>query len=171
MIYPSGYVGPYSQREYEEVLHYIKTRLRPGLLVANALAYPLAITGPTGRLSAFPAESLAWLRYVRPDDEEAFVEKLERSPNSIVVWCPSEFKDSNLSDFARLKETIDRLYEPETTFRGIEIWRRKGLGARRTLVDGDDDRGNTDHRGKVSASGPGPNAGHRIRLPRATSEP
>jgi hypothetical protein len=121
--YSTGYSGPYSQYEYHEVLDYIK-KLSPELCVANALAYPLAITGPTGRLSAFPAESLAWLRNVRRDDEDAFARELERTPNSVVVWCPSEF-DTELSDFSRLEETIHRLYEPEKQFYVIELWRRK----------------------------------------------
>ncbi|MGC8642167.1 MAG: hypothetical protein ACP5XB_20070 [Isosphaeraceae bacterium] len=126
VIYPDGYVGAYSRYEYDEVLRYIKTKVSPDVLIANALAYPLAITGPTARLSAFPAESLAWLRGVRPDDEEEFVKKLEETPHSVVVWCPTEF-DGELAEFKRIKETIHRLYEQEEQFSSIEIWRRKEL--------------------------------------------
>jgi hypothetical protein len=124
ILYQTGYFAPYTQYEYGELIGYVK-KLAPDTLVANALAYPLAITGPTGRLSAFPAESLAWVRWVRPEDEEAFLRKLEQTTNSVVVLCPGEF-DGELADLARLKEAIQRLYEPEKRFFGIEVWRRRG---------------------------------------------
>ena len=124
ITYPSGYVGSYPLSEYEGVLAYIKGRANQRASIANALAYPLALTGPTARLSAFPAESMAWLRWVRPDDEDAFVRKLEDTPESIVVWCPAEF-ERELSAFRRLETAIRRLYEPECRFSDIEIWRRR----------------------------------------------
>jgi hypothetical protein len=124
ILYPNGYVGPYPLQEYIDLLQYAKEKLAPEVRIANALEYPLAITGPTGRLSAFPAESMMWLRYVRPDDEDEFIRKLERTPSSVVVWCPAEF-DDGLTGFARLKDVIRRLYEPEKRFFAIEVWRRK----------------------------------------------
>jgi hypothetical protein len=125
IVYPNGYAGDYPLGEYDEVLAYIKGRVDQRASIANALAYPLALTGPTARLSAFPAESMAWLRWVRPDDEEAFVNKLEETRESIVVWCPREF-GRELSAFESLGAAIRRHYEPERRFSDIEIWRRKG---------------------------------------------
>ena len=58
--------------------------------MANALKGLPAVNGPTARLPAFPAESVAWLRMVAPEDEARFARSLEDTPDSVVVWVPSE---------------------------------------------------------------------------------
>jgi hypothetical protein len=122
LVYPNGYSGEYSLKDYQALIEYLSIK-DPNVTLANALAYPLALTGPTARLSAFPAESLAWLMLVRPDDESAFVEKLEQTPNSMVVWIPAEF-ERPLAPFDRLEQAIRKLYELDARVGPFEIWRR-----------------------------------------------
>lgn len=119
----------YPWKDYRAVLEYVQTRTSPGTRIANALQGAPAITGPTGQGSAFPAESVAWLFMVNPDEERAFAESLERAEDSIVVWAPSEIgynpKTGDRFDLERIVPVIRRLYERETTFGVIEVWRRK----------------------------------------------
>lgn len=122
--YPNGYAGDYSLQNYLALLDHLNETTGPETSLANALAYPLALTGPTARLSAFPAESLAWLMYVRSDDEDAFIDKLERTSDSVVVWVPSEFEHGQLARFGHLEMTIRNLYEFDTGIGPFEIWRR-----------------------------------------------
>jgi len=124
IVYPNGYSGDYPLRDYEALLKHLRTKTDPQVSLANALAYPLALTGPTARLSAFPAESLAWLMEARPDDEDVFVDKLERTQNSVVIWIPSEFRRSRIAQFKRIEQAIRRLYEPDARVGPFEIWRR-----------------------------------------------
>lgn len=125
LIYDDGYTGHYESRDYRALLEHLRRTTGPEISLANALSYPLALTGPLARPSAFPAESLAWLMYVRPDDEGAFVDKLEATPDSVVIWIPSEFEESLPAQFRRLASSIRRLYEPASQVGPFEVWRRK----------------------------------------------
>jgi hypothetical protein len=118
----------YPWEDYRDVLAYLRTATRPETRVANALYGVPAITGPTGRLSAFPAESLAWLVTVKrgdPAEERAFVGALERTPDSVVVWAPREFRRDREVKLQRLEAAIRQYYEPAARFGDIEVWRRK----------------------------------------------
>lgn len=108
---------------YRDVVAYLRRKTTPDTRVANALTGDLALNGPIDRLSAFPAEALTWLRWVKPGDAAKFAEALRRHVNSVVVWDPS-------SDRAGTTELVDQVirdeYEPEAKFGVIEVWRRKG---------------------------------------------
>ncbi len=120
-----GLAAKYDWGEYRDMLAYLRDRLPPGTRVANALKGLPAVTGPAARLPAFPAESLAWLRMVAPEDQATFAEVLEATPDSVVVWIPSEEQTDPNFALTILTATIQRLYEPDAHFGPIEIWRRK----------------------------------------------
>jgi hypothetical protein len=124
---PPGYAGLYDLRDYYGLLAYLRAQIDPRLRIANMMIYPIAITGPIGRLSAFPAESLAWLNGVRPDDEGVFADQLERTPDSVVIWWPEEFAGSA---YRRLEVVIRNRYEPDAEFGIFQVWRRKTTSSR-----------------------------------------
>lgn len=111
--------------EYQATLRYLRTELGPETRVANALK-GVALNGPAGRLSAFPAESATWLFVVQPRDEEKFIMALRATPDSVVVWAPEATGVTSVPDqFPRLAQTIRLLYEPSARFGAIEVWRRR----------------------------------------------
>lgn len=134
-IIPPGYrenrevmlAAAYPWPDYREAIAYLREQTGPDTRIANALEGVPALTGPAARLPAFPAESVAWLK-VRPDDEAEFARRLEREPDSVVVWAPSEIGHNRRAnrDFhlPLLEPVIRRLYEPEARFGAIEVWRR-----------------------------------------------
>ncbi|MDR3637384.1 MAG: hypothetical protein P4L84_26505 [Isosphaeraceae bacterium] len=127
---PAGYThsylrSPYPWSDYRKVLAYLRSHTGQATRVANALKHDPAITGPAGRVPAFSAESLAWLRLVNPADEPRFVESLERATDSVVVWSPREAGNGEKPLVPSLFAAIERLYEPEARFGVIEVWRRK----------------------------------------------
>jgi hypothetical protein len=131
---PTGYApnpevvaaAHYEWRDYRDLLKYLRAHTNSDTRVANALKFVPAVTGPTARLPAFPAESVAWLRVVNAQDEETFARRLRESPNSVVVWSPAE-KDLPLpiSKLPLLTAEIERDYRFEARFGQIEVWRRK----------------------------------------------
>jgi hypothetical protein len=135
---PTGYVHnpdvPHSARydwdDYRRVLDYLRRETSPTTRVANVLRSMPALAGPSGRLPALPAESIAWLRVVRPADEPLFAEALERAPEvTVVVWDPGATGGPPAIPLPRLESTIRRLYEPSARFGVIEVWRAKARPA------------------------------------------
>ena len=116
-----AYVPLYPWADYLAVLAHLRNVTPSQARVANLL-HAVAVTGPTGRLSVFPAESATWLGVVAPEDEEMFAAALERAGDSVVVWDPSE---SRMRSRPRLLSTVLREYEPQARFGTIEIWRKK----------------------------------------------
>jgi len=114
----------YEWPDYVAALTYLRHSVPPGTRVANALKGLPALTGPAGRLSAFPAEAVAWLRMVAPGDEADFAAALERTPDSVVVWSPAEVGTDPDFPLDVLTPAIRRLYRPEARFGAIEVWRR-----------------------------------------------
>ena len=98
--------------------------------MANVLRGLLAVTGPVARLPTFPGESLAWFQYFkdRTELEDAYLNALRRSPDSVVVWSPGEelARDSFLP--RRLIAYIRSAYAPEARFGSIQVWRRRSPG-------------------------------------------
>jgi hypothetical protein len=130
---PLGYATSYPDvvlyrwSHYQGVLDYLRTRLGPRTRVAN-LVNSLAVTGPSGRLPALPAESIDWLSQVRPVDEALFARTLERSADSVVVVDVSRagfLARISYPSLPRLKAVVLRVYEPEARFGTLEVWRRK----------------------------------------------
>jgi hypothetical protein len=119
---------PYPWKDYRAVLDYLRTETRPDQRVANLLRVAPALTDPSGRLPALPAESLAWL-LVKPDDESGFLKALEESKDAIVVWVPGEIHENEhyrLTDVVRrLAPVVRRHYHPVARFGAIEVWRRR----------------------------------------------
>ena len=128
---PEGYRHPYGDRlvlppweDYRDLLVYLRTRVSPGTRVANLLK-GVAITGPTARLSALPAESATWVFVVKPDDEMKFARTLEEYPDSVVVmWSPGQIGKYD-HPLPKLEAVVRRLYRPDARFGSLEIWRRR----------------------------------------------
>ena len=130
--YRKGSVGAsafYPWADYRAALLYLREQTRASTRVANALRGDPAIVSEVDRRSAFPAESIAWLRMVNPGDEPAFAESLEKAGDSVVVWSPGEVGPDPLFQIPRVDEAIRRLYQPEARFGVIEVWRRRVDGA------------------------------------------
>jgi len=115
----------YPWADYRDALGYLRAHTATTTRVANALKGDPAIASEVGRPSAFPAESIAWLRMVNPADEGAFVEALGRVGDSVVVWSPGEPGPDPLFRVDRLEAEIRRLYAFGVRFGIIEIWRRR----------------------------------------------
>ncbi|MGE3821429.1 MAG: hypothetical protein AB7I30_18625 [Isosphaeraceae bacterium] len=115
----------YPWEDYHALLTHLATRTSPSTQVANALRGDPAITAAVDRPSAFPAESIAWLRMVRHEDEGRFAEALRRSTDSVVVWSPGEVGPDPRFRAEILDQVIETLYEPEARFGAIEVWRRR----------------------------------------------
>lgn len=115
----------YRWEDYRGVLEYLRRETQPGTHVANVLKGDSALTGPSGRLPAFPAESITWLRMVNPKDEARFAEKLETDTDSVVVWVPGEVGPFGPQPLSLIMPVIERHYAPEAKFGDIEVWRRK----------------------------------------------
>ena len=127
--YRKGIVGAsayYPWADYRAALLYLREHTPAGSRVANALRGDPAVVSEVDRRSAFPAESIAWLRMVDPGDEPAFVEALERAGDSVVVWSPGEVGPDPTFQVPAIDEAIRRLYRPEARFGVIEVWRRRG---------------------------------------------
>ncbi|MEO6810566.1 MAG: hypothetical protein ABI353_15735 [Isosphaeraceae bacterium] len=129
---PLGYVRnldvsnskPYPWKDYRSMLEAIRGT-PPGTRVANALsAYP-ALNGLTDPLPAFPAESVAWLRLVRPEDEAQFARALETDHDAVVVWDPGSPAIGDEYRYKKIKNVIERDYECASRFGSIEIWKRR----------------------------------------------
>jgi hypothetical protein len=132
---PLGYTHPYGIRfagddilfpweDYRSLLDYLRGHTAPDVRVANALP-AVAVDGPVGRQSAFPAESATWLFIMRPGEEPDFAEALQRALNSVVVWAPGQTGKYSLQRFPLLVRTIRTWYEPEAKFGMLEVWRRR----------------------------------------------
>lgn len=118
----------YEWEDYRNLLNYLRGHTAPTTKIANCLKEVPAITGPTGRLPAFPAESVAWLIVVNEKDEQVFVEALRRAEDSVVVWSPPEKDMPRGLKLPKLVAEIERNYEFEARFGPIEVWRRKAAG-------------------------------------------
>lgn len=128
---PLGYRHPYGGnwvlppwKDYCDLLHYLRTKTNRETRVA-CLMQGVAVTGPTARLPALPAESATWLFVVKLDDEPRFARVLEQTPDSVVVWAPGQTGERSIKDLPRLEAVVRRLYQPEARFGAIEVWRRR----------------------------------------------
>jgi hypothetical protein len=114
----------YPWDDYRAMLDYLKRSTSPRTRVANVLKCDPAVTAMVDRPSAFPTESIAWLRMVRPSDEARFAEALEAQTDAVVVWIPDEDGPDKLQKLERLTPVIRRHFRPEARFGSIEVWRR-----------------------------------------------
>lgn len=115
----------YKWADYRALLDYLRTQTSPDTRIANVLrGYP-PLTSAVGRLSALPAESIAWCLMIRGDDEAEFARALEAQTDSVVVWAPEEVGRRSKFDLDVLAPTIRRLYEPAEAFGPIEVWTRR----------------------------------------------
>jgi hypothetical protein len=123
-----GREAPYRWADYRQVLAYLRRTTQPETLVANVLnvfPYP-PLNGPAGRLSPFPAAGgILYLPWVNPGLEAEFAATLDRSPDSVVVWIPSDPGVDPKFRFGRIMEVVRGQYQPEVRFGAIEVWRRK----------------------------------------------
>jgi hypothetical protein len=134
---PPGLTFPYAWTDYQDMLEYLRHETARDTRVANLLSRTVcAVCGEAGRLSPFPVEapSLVWLVMTRIHSEADFASLLERTPDSVVVWAPSEngellkrsgYAGGGTIDLKELTGIVRRLYEPEARFGKIEVWRRK----------------------------------------------
>jgi hypothetical protein len=112
----------YPWEDYRSMLLWLDLNTRPATRVANMLKEVPAITGPTGRLSAFPAESIAWLKMVRAADEARFAEELDRASDVVVVWVPDEVGLNPNFQTPLLDEVVRRRFHLASRFGSIEVW-------------------------------------------------
>jgi hypothetical protein len=121
-VVPSAAYYPWD--DYRAVLSYIEEHTTKKTLVANALKGVPALTGPTGRQPAFPAESIEWLWMVEPDDEPEFARSLARADDAVVVWAPGEIGPDASFTIRTIEAVIRERYAPEAQFGPIAVWRR-----------------------------------------------
>ncbi len=121
--HPYGFILPI-YKDYHQLLEYLRHDLPPGVRIASLLK-GAAVTSPTGRLSALPAESATWLYVVNRRDEPRFIKSLEETPNSVVVWDQTHMVDELGTSFPELEKAVRRLYTPDVRFGTIEVWRRR----------------------------------------------
>lgn len=114
----------YPWADYAATLSYLRDETNPTTRVANLLKGDPAIAGAIGRLSALPAESVAWLRLVRPEDQAEFAQHLEAETDSVVVWAPGEAGPDPSFRLDALEAVVRRHYQPAARFGTIEVWRR-----------------------------------------------
>jgi hypothetical protein len=125
-----GYAARYDWGDYRSVLAYLRD-LPPTTRVANVLDSAPALTGPTGRLSAFPAESIAALTIGSEDREELFTEALLNHTDSVVVWSPAEVHSRQHHSLPRLLAVIQTNYQLDRAFGTIEVWPSSGAALSR----------------------------------------
>ena len=132
LVVPPGYrhgsvatSAYYPWQDYRATLDYLRDSTRPETRIANLLKGDPAIVGMLDRGSALPAESVAWLRMVRPLDEGAFAGRLRESVDSVVVWDPDNAGPDPTFTLHELGKVVRELYQPVVRFGSIEVWRRK----------------------------------------------
>ncbi len=112
----------YRWSDYRSTLQWVRENTRPTTRVANMLREVPALTGPTGRLSVFPAESVAWLKMVRREDEARFAAELEKTQDAVVVWIPDEVGLSKGFQTPLLDAIARRRFRLAERFGAIEVW-------------------------------------------------
>jgi hypothetical protein len=115
----------YPWRDYRAALDYLRATTRPSTRVANVLKGDPAVCAMVDRRSAFPAESVAWLRMVRPEDEARFADALDEARDAVVVWVPGEVGPDPDFHVGRIERVIRRRFAFEARFGAIEVWGRR----------------------------------------------
>lgn len=118
--FPSAAAYPWD--DYRQTLLWLRDHTRPETRIANVLFDVPALTGMLGRPTAFPAESIAWIKMVRRDDEPSFAQALEACEDAVVVWVPDETSPDPSFQIPHIDEVIRRKFEPNQRFGAIEIW-------------------------------------------------
>ncbi|AGA25062.1 hypothetical protein [Singulisphaera acidiphila] len=117
--------GFYPWQDYRALIDHLKHRTTPETRVANVLKGDPAITSPAARHSVFPAESMAWLRMLCPEQQEDFAKILAQTENAVVVWIPGEIGPDPKFNLDTLVAVIREHYRPDVKFGAIEVWKRK----------------------------------------------
>ncbi len=117
----------YEWKDYRELLQYLRSELGPDTKIANCLKQVPALTGPTARMPALPAESVAWLLVVRGDEaeERAFADYLTKTEDSVVVWSPAEDEMPHAPKLKTLYGAVEANYRFARRFGTMEVWTRK----------------------------------------------
>lgn len=110
--------------DYRDTLAYLES-LPGSTRVANLLTGHAALTGPTGRVPAVPAESTVWLTLLRPRDEARFAESLREQQDAVVVWDPTTAPGQPGLGFDLLQSVLTARYEPAARFGTVEVWRSR----------------------------------------------
>jgi hypothetical protein len=113
--------------DYRRVLLFLRRELdrrRPVASLLRSLPIP-AVNGPSGHLSPFPAGGgCMHLFLVDPSLEGRFIEALERTPGTVVVWTPDDPAMSRAMQFPRLEAAVRCWYRPCERYGHIEVWVR-----------------------------------------------
>lgn len=116
--------GFYPWRDYKALIDHLKHQTRPETKVANILKGDPAVASPAARHSAFPVESMAWLRMLCPEQEDEFARILAQTEDSVVVWIPGEVGPDPKFKLDRLLAVVRKHYQPDVQFGAIEVWKR-----------------------------------------------
>lgn len=106
---------------------YLRRTTTPDTKIANVPKQPPfpPFNRPVGRLSPCRTESaICWMLLIDMDLDAQFPRELEQTPNSVVVWSPTETGLDSPSRLDRLTSLVVKLYSPEARFGPIEIGRR-----------------------------------------------
>jgi hypothetical protein len=119
--------SPYTWDQYRQVMAYLRQRTGSDTRVANLLRnvpFP-ALNGTVGRICPLPADSgIIWLYALGTDREADFARALEAAEDAVVVWIPGERSFDPRLQLPILEPAVLRLYRPEATIAGIQVWRR-----------------------------------------------
>jgi hypothetical protein len=133
--FPRGRAGdPWD--DYRRVLLYLRhevDRRRPVASLLRSLPLP-AVNAPSGHLSPFPsAAGCMYLLLVDPGLEDGFIEALERTAGTLVVWRPHNPDLMEALKYPRMEAAVRRHYRPCERFGYIQVWERSdgtGIGSR-----------------------------------------
>jgi hypothetical protein len=129
--------------DYRRVLLYLRDdvdRRRPVASLLRALPLP-AVNGPTGHLSPFPAAGgCIHLLLVDRRLEDAFIEALEQTAGTLVIWIPDDPAIIKDLRFPRIEAVVRSRYRPCQRFGRIQVWTRSdetggGVGPRSSVVE------------------------------------
>jgi len=123
---PLGYFSPYPWTDHRALMEYLQGHTTPQTLVANLLVeHTSAVTSEIPRLTALPVDSNCLGMYRIPSLVARDTAALETTTGEcVVLWDPTCLLGRS-TEFSRLFETVRRLFQFETRFGSLEVWRRR----------------------------------------------
>jgi len=135
---PLGYFSDYHWKDHRALMEYLRQHTTADTPVANLIIeHTSAVTSEIPRLTPLPVDSNCLWMYHIPALVARDATALENSTGScVVLWDPTS-STARASEYSPLFETVRRLFQFETRFGSLEVWRRRPE-ARRTERQPDD---------------------------------